>query len=396
MAKGRRSTVVMTSEVGESREAKIANLVAAGLTNEAIWAAMETTYPSTISADDPRRKVKGNKLPPFDAEERTRLGWAIRSVKGLMVKEDAELQGLLADVGDSEVKGIDKIPFTNRSRFQSGIFGIDHTYGKTFYKHTEDGKGYKKGDPMMIAGVQKVEFGLPRSFLSFWGGAAGVGKTRLAIALTKALNALGKQVCYYNGEVDESDFRSWVGPNVNGDLFKVFSSEIVRTETIVHNAFTLRSPVIIVDSFQMLAEVMKGNRGAKTALSRFKILKSDEAAGCPHIIFISQLNKKEEMAGSQYLQHMVDGVIRVYKHTLSKDQFWFHSQKMRGAACPIMHRFRHTPDSVECLTVDGDDPKFNLKQITNTAINNPIITGGVTTPAIVPSSTGTVEAVVTD
>lgn len=376
--RGRKSTVTMLAETGSSRENKIAALCAVGLSNDAIWAAMELEYMQVIRPEDPRRdpksKVFQRNLPAFDDAERERLGWAIRSVKGLMVKEDDYLR---AGLEPSVVQSANDIEYVNRERFSCGIPSIDWMYGHTNYIHLEDGKSHKRGDPMIVNGERKVEHGLPKSFMSIWGGSPGVGKTRLAIALAKAINALGKRVLYFNGEADPSDFRGWVGHDVNGDLFKVCSSEMVTTQSVVNAALEWQAPVIIIDSFQMLMEVRKGERGTTGALSQFKLLKSQKNAGYPHIILISQLNKQEQLKGSNNIHHMVDGSFRVTRRDGHKNTFIVESMKMRGAEAPRGSMFRHVENGVECISTElATTPIYKLEVPTN----NPVIAAGVVDP----------------
>lgn len=373
MAKsGRKSKVVMRAEFGDSRESQIAALCSAGLSNECIWAAMEVAYPQTISLKDVRRDPHSpgyvKSLPAYDAEDRTKLGWAIRSVKGLMIKDDDELQGVMSELGDSKVVGINSINLVNRPRISTGIKAIDEIYGTTRYVHTENSPDgvHKVGDPMIVDGVQLVEMGLPRRYTSMWGGAPGVGKTRSAIAITKSLNEKGHCVLYVNGEGDAHDFRSWCGKDVNGDLFKILSAPVIRTETIVEEAFKLRPDVIIIDSFQQLAEYDRGLAGQKRSLMRFRVLMASEAAGYPHIIFISQLNKKNDFAGSRKIEHLVDGTLKVCRPTgpmSHRSCFMIESVKMRGAPAPVGFAFKHLDDKVICVSNGITDvPVFDLKQ----------------------------------
>lgn len=380
----RKSVTRMKSEVGDSRESKIAALVATGMGMEAIRAAMEAEYPVCIKDDATRRKI-GGKNVQYDADEAQRLGWAIRSVKARMITDDSDLAELIEAAGSSEVEDASKIRYRNRERFSCGMPALDEIYGMTIYRHTsDDPKGrWKMGDMMNMDGgytddilAAKKEFGFPRAYMSLWGGAPGVGKTRLAIALTLALNALNLRVLYFNGEADQEDFRSWIGPNVDGDLFKIYSNELVRVEKVVESAYKYKPAVIITDSFQMLAEVQKGSRGAKTALSRFKLLKADENAGKPHIILISQLNKKGDLAGSRYLEHMVDCSATIRRSELVKDQFIFETIKHRAGAAPKRRTFAHVEHGVVPVMEGYGTPAIKLHQ----PESDPAILAGVRDP----------------
>lgn len=397
----------MTSEVGSSRKAKIATYVANGSTNFAIWRAMEGEYPQIIK-DDVARKEACMELEipfmPFDAVERDNVGKAIRQIKGLMLKEDLEM---FEDAGD--VESPSDIERINRHRFSSGMASLDYMYGRTVFrwlsdapdsKYTsesyqiiKDGQkvtkerrlwvsgSYKLGDMMPNAscGDQNwkpgknqswtvnsadeayIETGLPEAFMSLWGGAPGVGKTRLAIRLGKSLNKLNHSVMYFNGEAAKQDFRMWLGNDVDNDLFQIVSGEQIRTANAVQKIYKHKPKVVIFDSFQMLVEVSKGGRGAKQTLSAFKVLKSDPEAGCPHLIFISQLNKKGDMAGSRYLEHIVDAAAYI-KHILGrKNQFVFEIPgKNRGGETGKQVTYKHTENGIISTSEDihGLEPLY--------------------------------------
>ena len=342
----RKSTNTMRPEVN-SREAKIGMLVASGLSNAAIWAAMEQAYPQTIQDADQRKQIAGQEIP-YDELERERLGWAIRSVKATLIKEDDEFREIVAE--DDSMKNADKTEFKNRPRFSTGIPGLDKIYGKTYYKYEADDSPHKAGE---LTGI--IEAGMPKSYMSIWGGAPGVGKTRLAMQLGKSLNNLGKMVLYFNGEADEGDFRYWLGTDVNGELFKVYTPKncIMYTDTICKNAYQYRAPVIIIDSVQMLVEWNKGQRGQIGALVRLKLLKSEVEAGLPHIVLISQLNKQNTLSGSRKLEHLAAASIGIRRHFDLDGKIVVESNKMRGAPAPIDTTFKHTNDGIIWVPDDG-------------------------------------------
>jgi hypothetical protein len=424
MKPGRKAETTVKSEVGSSRKAKIASMFAGGATQLAVWRAMEVEYPQTIADEATRSEVckeLGIGTLSYDAAERERLGWAIRQIKGLMLKSEGELDEALEAFGAGDAKSAADIEFTNRSRFLSGIPGLDHIYGHTVFKWLADAPNskyktevrkffkneeeierevevwvsgdYRKGDMMPLASQGRQDWnpngipwtvtdkkfayqekGFPVSFLSLWGGAPGVGKTRLAIELSKALNRNGQGVLYFNGEADEQDFRGWLGADIDDNLFKVVSGEMIRTENAVEQIYRHTPRVVIFDSLQMLAEVAEGGaRGCKTAMSRFKVLKADEDAGRPHLLFISQLNKKEELAGSRYLEHMVDMAAHIKKVEGRKKQFLFEvPRKNRGAETGVGLPFEHSDDGVRCIATDSSlrtEPIYkSLTQVNSGAI----------------------------
>jgi hypothetical protein len=401
----------MKPEVGETREAKIAAMLAAGLGADAIQSALEYEATECIPKDDPRRKTVKN-CKPFDGIARQRMLEAIRSTRRLMRMEDEDMQALVDDAnGDAPMAPVTETPLSNMSRRSTGETAIDQMYGSSRFiwlkddneKKPEKGR-YRKGEYMpswlpvdiahqgFVAPTDIVlppknasfvgtfedcylEMGIPDAFLSIWAGSPGVGKSRLAITMTKKMNAVerfrSKQygvaprpVLYYNGEAEKSQFRQWCGPDVDSELFLVHHGEMIRTEKVVQDCLQYRPWVVFVDSFQMLAEVEKGVQGTMRALSRFKLLKNDKAAGMPHIIFISQLNKKGEMSGSRKIPHMVDFVATVTKYERGKGCFIIECpEKNRGGQTGLGGMYRHTDTGIECLSTNHrSGPIFKLLQ----------------------------------
>lgn len=430
----RTSTARNRSVAGTTREGKIAFMIQAGFLNEAIMSALEHEYPEYIPMDDPRRNPKSNvfrpNLPAFDAIARQRAQEAVRSTRKQDADTDEELEGVIAiNGGETGVKPLTESELRNLSRFSTGIHALDYIYGRTKFVHIEDdlelnvekkrfegkgrwlandpliptvnGKGYidtrrltgkmadvsvvrpggKEGERFMVKrpvldaievdrGLQKIENGMPESFLSIWAGSPGVGKSRLAVSLTKSLNKVervlslqreeeARPVIYYNGEAEESQFRQWSGANIDDELFLASHNELIRLDSIVRDVYKFKPRVVIIDSLQMIAEVKKGSKGAEAVLSRFKLLKADPDAGRPHILFISQLNKKEEMAGSRYLEHMVDFVAKVTRYEGRKGTFLFEcARKNRGGETPRGAIFRHTEDGIECISTETRAPNM--------------------------------------
>ena len=394
----------MKSEVGETREAKIAALLATNLSAEAIQDALTLEYSECMESDDPRRKKLKN-AKPFDKLARQRLLEAIRSTRRLMRLQDEEMDALVeAGGGNDEMRSIDDTALTNQPRWSCGELAIDNMYGRSRFiwlkddneKHPEKGR-FRKGDyipswlprelahtgALVDAAAERtvkdlidgrsltgtyddcyMELGLPDSFLSIWAGSPGVGKSRTAIAMTKKMNAMEREraqaygirprpVLYYNGEAEASQFRQWCGHDVDPELFLVHHGEMIRTERVVADALKFRPWVIIIDSFQMLAEVEKGVQGTMRALSRFKLLKNEQAAGKPHIIFISQLNKKGEMSGSRKIPHMVDFVAHVTRYEGRKGQFIIECpEKNRGGETGNGALMMHTDTGIQCLSMN--------------------------------------------
>jgi len=359
----RKSTQKMKSEVGSSRDAKIASLVAIELTNEEILAALEATDNTIWDAKDPRRTKN---TPPYDKIKRQRAMEAIRSVRHKVMGDDENFSHMSEGAGG--VESIADVAFANISRFSSGMEAIDNIFGKTEFVHlTGPNKGKKTGH---------IEIGMPKSFITIIAGSPGVGKTRLAIALTKSLNKQGKKVLYFNGEAERSQFRSWCGVDVNPKLFLIKTADCMRLEDVVADILTHKPEVVIVDSLQMILAI----GGILAVISRFKLLKNDPDAGCPHFILISQLNKKGELKGSTILEHLVDCSIKAIKIEGRQGQFLLECpRKNRGGPTPVSATFRHTEaGTVETVKYDKHVDHMDLRQ-TGIATGPPLPSESVST-----------------
>jgi len=269
----KRETTRMPSEV-HSRESKISALVANGLGNASIWAALEEEYPEIIENGDDRRNSKHKRyitgIPAFNRQERDRVSRALNSTRALTIKADQEVRNAVEMTGGHEVqvKSIADLEMQNRRRFSFGVPALDYIFGQTKFVHLSDApdskyrkevrsmpeldytkgitiyvekkievwcKGsWRKGDPLIpfengngfIQTRDKngdlyisekdmsrriIEHGCPEAFMSLWAGEYGVGKSRLAISAGKGINSTtNSPILYINGEANEEDMASWL------------------------------------------------------------------------------------------------------------------------------------------------------------------------------------------
>jgi hypothetical protein len=417
------STVKNRDVIGngpKSQETKISLFLGMGMTNAGVLNALTEFKPEIIEPDDERRNPQSKRyvkdLPDFDPLVRQRTMEAIRSTRKQDGDKDEEIDNIMRVAPRGGVKPLNESKLENLERFDCGVQAINYIYGTSKFVHMTDdapdgiyagGKVHPRwyrGDPMiqradgnyevtredsgqtelvvlkrgeepvkrrrydLIKSLDRVnqitQHGMPRSFLSIWGGSAGVGKSRLAVSVCKSLNGNQRRIAeltgtkprpilYLNGEAAEAQFTQWAG-NVDPELFLASHDEIVRLDDVVNDIYEYQPELVIVDSLQMMAEVKKSpTRGAELVMSRLKALKVDPDAGLPHIVFISQLNKKEELAGAQYLAHMVDFVARATRYEGRKGTFLFECpQKNRGGETPRGAIFRHQDFGLECLSTD--------------------------------------------
>ena len=423
-----------------SREGKIQMLVGAGLGNVAIWAALEHEYPEIIPDGDERRNPKSERFvkncPPYDKEARGKVSRALNSTRALAIKDDERVMSIVQAVGGDKAqsKTLDQLDMLNRHRFSWGDSNLgramNYLYGKTLYVHLSDApnskykkqpvkfkqrdaKGevqevtiqkniwisgsWKAGDPMipnakgfeitrtedghlrpdLDLSRQITEVGCPEAFMSIHGGEPGVGKTKLAIACGKEVNAVTQEpILYVNGEDTEENFRMKVGYDAHPDLFRSITAHMLPVQRVCDEVYAIRPRLVIIDSVQTLAEWDKGNRGQKSALMILRALMSDVRAGRPHILLISQLNKQNELKGARDLEHLADCVASVTKVDGRKSVFQVAiERKNRGNVTPLSITLRHTATSVESIS-EMDEAKierFDLDDPVPAAIKQGVV-----------------------
>lgn len=394
----------------DNREAKIKMLVGAGLGNAAIWAALESEYTAIIPAGDDRRNPKHERhvkgVLPYDADARGKIARALNSTRALAIKDDDRVMSIVKAVGGDQAlsKTLDEMDMVNRHRFDWGNVELNDTYGKTLFVHLEDhqdskyknetikiktrdddgnvifnekkvktwlGGTHRAGDPMIPNGnggyvgtrqadgkmrldldyaAQIVEIGCPESFISIWGGAPGAGKSKLAVKTCKnVIRTTEEAVLYVNGEAEEEEFRMWVGHDTNPHLFVTINVKFLPIQAICDEAYRIKPRLIVIDSVQMLAEWNKGLRGQQAVMLILAQLKSDPRAGRPHIILISQLNKKNELKGARDLEHLADAVANVTQTERERISEFEIPRKNRGGPTPAGFMFKHLTNDIECF-----------------------------------------------
>lgn len=408
----KRKVAAMKPSTG-TREQRIASMIiAGGMTNDQVWAAFEATNPEIIREDDPRRTSKTISVA-YDHEERQKLGRAIRSVRGLAQKAAGEQQDLLDILGTGHTCPANMVPFENVKRWTSGDPVMDHIYGQTNYvwiiptellgkENPKTGKLWEYGDeipkkywayldPMTgLPGERKldqvhdivcygdktghIEDGLPISFVDAWGGAQGVGKSRLAIELEKSVCRMhpGRAVVHNFGESNRQQLRSWIGPKAPDNLH---IGERKSLAHIVADIYALKPILYVQDSLQTIIET-ESTRGLKEVLATFKQIATEESAGKCHIICISHLNKKGELKGTSDIGHIVDAVFALNKSDTRKGVISFASQKNRGGEVPRSAQYQHMSDKIVCLgSGSTSKPVINLEQVTGLkGVSDPVQT----------------------
>jgi len=207
------------------------------------------------------------------------------------VKEDVS-----CPISDDNICSLSTVKEESVRRVRTGEDGIDWLYG-----YSEMNNQY--------------HWGLPKGKISIWGGEAGVGKSRVAIAASKSIIKNGMKVLYFQAEIDLTSFKSWV---MTGDKIENLNNFLVSGEKKLSEQIRLirkyKPDIVFVDSINKLKEFRSGTEkdieliveGDETT-EGFRSLGDLDA----HIIFISHLNGQGNIKGNTDLPHSVDTLIQM-------------------------------------------------------------------------------------
>ena len=203
-------------------------------------------------------------------------------------------------------------------------------------------------------------WGAPKGKITLIAGAGGIGKSRGAIAMAKAmaspklrLHRKAKpsyKVLYFQNEVDDATFAGWA--NQGGPVPRNFHSSSAsnlagQMKAIGH----LRPHFVFVDSINMVEEFATGSKKKITHLIH-EYQRMCREVGC-HVIFLCQLNVDGSVKGGSTLTHLVDIVFKALPYGI--DGYF-------GIAVGEKHRYgrtgeqmysvwRHTADGAICDSV---------------------------------------------
>jgi hypothetical protein len=399
-----------------SREAKIKMVVRTGWGNAAVWGALEAEYPEIIPTNDPRRDKKSpsylGEIPAYNAEERGKISRALNSTRALAIKEDNETMAMVGLTGGLDgvvAKTLDQMDMLDHpdSKYKEEVRKIKtrDDNGNVIYRDkktstwisgtwrlgdpmipTDDGSSFepcRNADATMRTDLdmtkQIVEHGCPEAFISIWGGAPGAGKSKLAVKACKTVIKVTEEaVLYINGEAKEEQFRMWVGNDVDPELFRVINQKLLPIQTVIDWAYRIKPRLIVIDSVQTLAEWNMGNSGQQSVMHILSDLKTDDRAGRPHIILISQLNKAGDLKGSRDLEHLADAVAAVTQTETEHVSQFEIPRKNRAAATPNGTLFKHMRNDVELF-----NPRQSLRtQYSLQVPDGSALSQGITDPPV--------------
>ena len=221
----------------------------------------------------------------------------------------------------SEVKGV---PI---NRLSTGSLELDWMYGTSCF-----------GSPACY------QSGMPSGTISNWIGEAGVGKSRMAIAVSKRVVKNGGTVLYFQNEVEIPTFANWVN-NSNTILEKFYCSSVTSLSEQLEIIREVAPDVVFVDSINLLDEFKSGTASdIKSVVDGFREVIKETGS---HVIFLCQLNKDGSAKGSSALTHLSD-----INFVLTRDPLGFRisvgAKHRYGKTGPSIYGiWKHTSTGVE-------------------------------------------------
>jgi len=174
-------------------------------------------------------------------------------------------------------------------RFPTGIAALDIVYGRTRFLK-----------------ANRTDSGLPVGRVSLWSGEGGVGKTRLAITVTKMMNAMGARVLVGQGEVPPDQFGQWAGEVRRPKQYWV--TDETTMDDLVARIDEVAPHIVVYDSVNMIEEITHRTKG-KQRLQQFKDAVARHEC---HAILIGQLTADRKAKGGTDITHLVDVTASIY------------------------------------------------------------------------------------
>lgn len=172
-------------------------------------------------------------------------------------------------------------------RLSTGSLELDWMYGTSIFNN----------------GIPSYQAGMPVGKISNWIGEGGVGKSRMAIAVSRAIVRRGNTVLYFQNEVDINTFANWVKID-DSNLDKFYCSSVTSLSEQLEIIKEVKPDVIFVDSINLLDEFRNGTSSdIKLVVDGFREVINETGS---HVVFLCQLNKDGSAKGSSSLTHLSD------------------------------------------------------------------------------------------
>lgn len=233
-------------------------------------------------------------------------------------------------------------------RNTSGLDALDWVYGSTT---RPDGRR---------------SWGLPVGGVSLWAGAAGTGKSRMAVAVAARMSFQGQSILFAQNEVSPSQLRSWFSGQPH-DASKVHILDSPDLDSLLDAMWASDYSLVVVDSISMLQGIERQVK-ARQAIAE---LKNAAATLRCHVVLVGHLNARGQVKGGTTLPHLVDTVAHLEPAGLSEwVQFGIKSK----------HRFGRTGRSMTLAheayglqIVFSSDDQFPMQEVRFNAITGAAI-----------------------
>lgn len=248
----------------------------------------------------------------------------VRVVRSRFRTDKKEVEEMSKLLGQGTVTSLDKIKDKRLLRFCSGIGHIDTLWG------------FDEGSKSI---------GFPRGQISLIAGSPGVGKTRTMIAvcgsMTNPENDNGLSALYWQNEMALEQFKT-ISKNQIKPNSRFHCGDIRSLKAQLEEVEKADPDLVVVDSLQMLDEA-KNKTGMERCIAAYKSLAVDKNL---HVVFVGQLNKKEQVAGSRVLEHLVDATFTAVRDR-ETGGFAICCTKNRWGMSGVQGSFRHTSKGIE-------------------------------------------------
>lgn len=223
-------------------------------------------------------------------------------------------------------------------RHTSGLDALDWVYGSTPCPN------------------RRLNWGLPVGGVSLWAGAAGCGKSRLAIAVAARMSLDGFNILFAQNEVSPSQLKGWFAGQ-NYDPANIHVLDAPDLDSLLDTTWASDYSLIIIDSVSMLHGI---ERQAQARRIITELKNAAEALGA-HVILIGHLNSRGKVKGGTTLPHLVDIMA-----TLERGEFdgWVRFgiyEKHRFGPTGRSLTLNHELDGLR--VVFGSDDQFPIAQI---------------------------------
>jgi predicted ATP-dependent serine protease len=222
------------------------------------------------------------------------------------------------------------IPYQMIPRVSSEIQELDWLYG---------GSGYN--------------WGFPEGKISLWSGPSGTGKSRSLISVAKSMSFWGHNVLFFQNEVTLTDFRAWTG---TGSLpNSLYASDTTSLEEQISDIRSSHATIVIVDSVNQINEFGSGHKSAiKLIYDKYRKVTKETGV---HVIFICQLDKKNQIKGGSELKFLADIHMSLGHYIVDNEIMDHHftvsvgSKHRYGKMGSTMNSvWQHTKDGASCIS----------------------------------------------